>query len=173
MKGIIANIVRGRTLSYLLAAGLTFAAAQTAQAGLTINSVQTKTEDWSKNSDWVDIANGDNKTGILTNNYTGTVTIGGNFSIGRKGSGAKGEYVQNKGAVNVGGNLIIGYESSLTANAVIAGGTMNVTGDIEVPKNAYCTPSLVVRGGNLNGKSKLYLRKGTMTVDSGTLIPAQ
>ena len=178
MKKIIKQILKGggKTQSFLLAALFAFAAAETAQAGWTINDVQTKTTDWSQSSSWVDIASGDNKTGILTNNYTGTVTIGQNFDVGRKGSGAKGEYVQNAGTVNVGGssgsgyNLIIGYEGSLTANVIIAGGTMNVLNDIEVPKNAACTSSLKVKGsGSLVGKNKLYLRKGTVTVDSGTV----
>lgn len=119
---IIAKILRGRckTLSYFLAAVVALAAAQSAWAGWTINDVQVKTEDWSQ-GDWVDIVFGNNSTGILTNNYAGTVTVGGNLSVGRSGDGAYGEYVQNAGTVNVYDGLIIGFESSLTAKAIIAG----------------------------------------------------
>ena len=101
-------------------------AAQSAWAGWAINDVQVKDTDWSQSDSWVDIANGDGKTGILTNNYTGTVTIGTNFDIGRSGNGAYGEYVQNAGTVNVGGKLIVGYNNSLTALAVINAGTVTV-----------------------------------------------
>ena len=147
---------------------------QTAWAGWTINDTQTKDTDWSQASSWVDIASGASKTGKLTNNYTGTVTIGQNFDVGRSGKGAKGEYVQNAGTVNVGTtgadyNLIIGYQDALTADVVIAGGTMNVSNSIELPKNSACTSSLEVRGGTLNVGKYLYLRKGTVTIDSGTV----
>ena len=155
-------------IKLLFAAAFALAMAQTSWAGLTVNSVETRDSDWSQ-SDWVDIANGDNKTGILTNNYAGTVTIGGNLSVGRSGNGAYGEYVQNAGTVNVGGKFVIGYESSLTANAIIAGGTMTVTDEIRFPRESSCTPSLVVRGGSLTGNSFFHFRKGTMTVDSGTV----
>ena len=64
MKNIIANFVRGggRTLSYLLAAGLTFAAAQSAQAGWAWEGAGADTH-WETGANWDKSADNSNGTG--------------------------------------------------------------------------------------------------------------
>lgn len=141
-------------------------------AGTTINDAQTKTTDWS-DSQWVDIASGDNKTASLTDNYSGTVTVG-NLDVGRKGKNAKATFTQNAGTVNLSGDFVVGFQDALTATAVLNAGSLNVSGDIYMAKqNGSPNPTLTVNGGALTGGTgsgkKFYLRKGAVTVDSGTV----
>ena len=101
-------------------------ATSSAWAGWTVNNVQVKDTNWSQPSSWVDVANGDNVTGILTNNYTGTITIGEAFDVGRGGSNSYGEYVQNCGTVNITKDFVIGFDGSSRGFALINGGAVNV-----------------------------------------------
>ena len=168
---ITERIRRAGTCSFALAAMSLLALAQSVYANTTFNKVETKTAAWS-DSGWFDIASGAN--GILTNNYDGTVTIGTNLDVGRSGNGVRGEYVQNAGTMNVGGDFVVGFTDSLTALAVLNAGALNVTGDIYVTKqNGNPTASLVVNGGSFTGctgsDKKFYFKKGAMTVNSGTV----
>ena len=174
----------GKILSYLLSVILALASSivwASEQTRWEINSGDTTVStDWSVDL-WVDIAGGDNYTAILRNDYAGTVNIGGNFSIGRKGNGAHGEYVQNAGTVKVNGSFIVGYESALSAKAILNAGAINVigTGDgggdsggVRMPRSSDCNPSLLINGGTFtlaSGKD-FYFRKGDVTVNSGEMI---
>jgi len=108
MKSIVANIVRGRTLSYLLAAGLTFAAAQTAQAADRNWKGGGSDTLWSTAGNWKDNAlpsNGDNIRIYASevnngNGFSGkTVTIRDTYTNGvlhvSGGSNAEGPIVFN------------------------------------------------------------------------------
>ena len=119
-----------RRLAASIAIATALVVTQSAWANWTFNGVETFTYDWSHGGGWVEI--GSNNTGILTNNYAGTVTIQ-NLDVGRRGDGTYGEYVQNAGTVNLTGELVIGYYHNLTGLAVINAGTLNVATDFKMP----------------------------------------
>jgi len=177
----IEKVSRGGAYSFLLAATIALCAAS-AWAGWTVNDVQVKDTDWSQSSSWVDVANGNNITGILTNNYTGTITIGAAFAVGRGGSSSYGEYVQNCGTVNISSDFVIGHSDSSRGFALINGGAVNVGSGGNLRVGSYKTSTsnclAIAEGASVTAGKNLWVGcpdqdsltpTGVVLVDGGSL----